>query len=543
MLDQSMNAHKVSLDTLPHDILYHIIRSISIQDMLRLQQTSTFFQTLFETRSIWSEAYRTTSLPLHAGPFPHQSTQTLKHALAKTDKVSRNWAPYAPKPKRTRTFNADRFIDARVLAGRWLMGRLIDERSIACVDMDRISKEGELMPQTVMYQCEEGMRISFHECLTTIGLDGHAITISVLHEGPRDENTPIFASSARMSRSSRRMSGSSPRMSASYEAERRPETMKIFKVTGLDGPGPALGFEFMASYPFAWDPRQGGWTCAIASRLLVIAKAAQYGDDETLYIDLESFKTYIVSLPPFRGKCFSPLFVSCATHLLVFRRAKQRLTNTVRHTDTVRNTNTTLDALALPAPNARFHHSALKISHHAQLPFDISETHVLHDPALAPWKHKSHIVLLAKVTPVNTGPNLSVVQVALTDREGNSDDSGLGSITCFVEPLFPYQSQDTIKIGDAQGSASNGSVRALRVRVNPSDFNNGTVDTFVFTLTDNADMLTDNRRCEVVQSTVMEVLRGWYGKQVVEYFDGMRGRLLWRKMYSTAANYSLVDYA
>ncbi|KAH7911295.1 hypothetical protein BJ138DRAFT_940864 [Hygrophoropsis aurantiaca] len=439
MIDEPMNARKVSLETLPHDILYHIIRSISIQDMFRLQQTSTFFRALFETRSIWSEAYRSTSLPLHAGPFPHQSTQTLKHALAKTDKVSRNWAPYTPKPTQTRSFHIDGFISIHVLARRWLIGHLDDGRSIACVDMDRASKPGELIPQAVIYQCEEGMRISFHECLTTVGLEGHTLAISVLHEGPWDEKAHMFVT---------------------CEAARRSEAMKIFKVTGLDGPGPALGFEFMASYPLAWDPMQADWTCAIAPRLLVIAKEAQCGDndDETLYIDLESFKTYTVSLPLFQGGKFFLFFVSCATHLLVFRRAEQKPIDERQPTDNVWNT--TLDTLALPVPGTGFHHCALKISHHAQFSFDISEAHVLHDPALAPWKHETRIVLLAKVSPDISGlskkkrkkkkftdPNLSVVRVALTDRDGDSDDSGIGTALKSVTLKAPHRMEACVRCG------------------------------------------------------------------------------------------------
>ncbi|KAH7920913.1 hypothetical protein BV22DRAFT_1132715 [Leucogyrophana mollusca] len=90
----SSNHSLPTLESIPIDVLYRIASFIYVMDIVRLRQVSKFLREVIEGRPIWSNAYRTTTLPRHPGPFPHQSTEMLKESLIESAKLARGWAPH-----------------------------------------------------------------------------------------------------------------------------------------------------------------------------------------------------------------------------------------------------------------------------------------------------------------------------------------------------------------------------------------------------------------------------------------------------------------
>ncbi|KAH7926014.1 hypothetical protein BV22DRAFT_973779, partial [Leucogyrophana mollusca] len=110
-----------TLENIPIDVLYRIVSFISVLDIVRLRLVSKFFWEVMEGRTVWSNAYRTTTLPRHPGPFPHQSTEMLKETLLESAKLARNWAPHEPIPTARRTLPVEGDGPHQLVLGRWLM--------------------------------------------------------------------------------------------------------------------------------------------------------------------------------------------------------------------------------------------------------------------------------------------------------------------------------------------------------------------------------------------------------------------------------------
>ncbi|KAH7914531.1 hypothetical protein BJ138DRAFT_1110460 [Hygrophoropsis aurantiaca] len=376
-----------TLDTLPLDILYRIISFTSVLDIVRFQQISKHFRELMQTGTIWRNAYRTTSLPRYPGPFPHQSAAFLRDTLVRSAKVAQNWAPNVPVPTSQRTFEGDKdYSRPCFFMNRWLMV-IDDKHSINCVDLDTAS--GVVTPP-ISYRSDEGRFIEDHWYLSTMSPEGHTLAFAIVLEMTHTHLggqvlwvAPIFILNSNIHNGGR--------------------NSKLFKLISNNGTTPI--FEFVQSYStnWPWDGRGLGVRCFIGPRLLVIA-----GGDinrKTLYIDLETFRAYSVSLPPAEIKC-SATFISCVKHLLVIRSPMPQMVDG----------HITLDVLAIPPPGTGFPSDALKLSHRGRHPGAFAHTYLLHDPVANPWLGEPHILLYA-VAQMVPGTTFSIdrIKVILSD--------------------------------------------------------------------------------------------------------------------------------
>ncbi|KAH7910326.1 hypothetical protein BJ138DRAFT_1101953 [Hygrophoropsis aurantiaca] len=474
-----------TLDTLPIDVLYHIIGFMPVLDIVRFRQTSLFFREVTGARAIWREAYRATSLPRDPGPFLHQSTATLKDSLIKSAKIARNWAPNEPIPTATRTFQDDRYYsNRRLFMGRWFMG-IQEAQHINCTDLD--SASGEVTPR-VIYSCEGGPWIKYHAYLSTTSPKGHVLKFAVVHEaGPYENNHP------------------------------RQQVIKIFRIDDDEGAVPAL--ELMRSYSISW-PYKVTVTCTIGPRLLVVA-----GDinDQPLYIDLETFQTYEVFLPPVKTE-YSQTFIPSATQLLVIR-------NTYSLDSESENNNTIIystvfNVFAIPPSGTKIAQSTLQMSHQGHHPNIINYISLLYDPCIESGQHESCMLLHAIVNEDSEKhPFRGIVRISMSP-----DNS---SIACDIQNISPMTTDDkapSLCIQFADGCS--GSSRGVQVR----DTEDGIrLDMYALTLLD------DFKVEYLVSSNVF--LGGMYTGEWVVGVDGLRGRVLLSTEGTNLDVFTVLDFA
>ncbi|KAH7907489.1 hypothetical protein BJ138DRAFT_496589 [Hygrophoropsis aurantiaca] len=142
---------------LPDEILSQIISYLPIRYILLLRQVSKHLNAITHDRSVWADAYRTSSLVRPAGPFAWQTAQMLESNIAQSTRLSLNWAPNdGAAPVRSRRKNIARYWAARtavkLVLGRWLFV-IQDQAHIVCHDLDDPSDEA---PPSVLYECNAG---------------------------------------------------------------------------------------------------------------------------------------------------------------------------------------------------------------------------------------------------------------------------------------------------------------------------------------------------------------------------------------------------
>ncbi|KAF8554039.1 hypothetical protein OG21DRAFT_1509348 [Imleria badia] len=109
---------------LPAETIYHILRFLGPQDLIRLQAVCKLFQAIIYDPAVWRTLYCTARLPLPPGPFPWQTTRFLQRALVHSARLARAWTtePLTLISKKVftgpRSIEDDRF---KWVCGRWLI--------------------------------------------------------------------------------------------------------------------------------------------------------------------------------------------------------------------------------------------------------------------------------------------------------------------------------------------------------------------------------------------------------------------------------------
>ncbi|KAH7915152.1 hypothetical protein BJ138DRAFT_1142442 [Hygrophoropsis aurantiaca] len=480
----------LTLLDLPRDVLYRIISFASVPDKLRLLQTSTFFRNMMEERPVWSDAYRMSSLPRYPGPFPHQSTKTLKKALLTSAKVAQN-SESEFVPTSTRIFKDDKqYIYHRFFLGRWYTG--IDcRRRINCVDLD--TARGEVIP-TVIYRCDDGFYIIDYACLSTTSLEGYTTAFAVVLEA-------------------KEVSWEEHPFGLNHPTQ---QVIKLLKIANLDGP--VLSLELIRTYP-AFYSHSVKMMCAIGPRLLVVAGDSQLDQDKWLYIDLETFKPYQISLPPV-GVQYRTSFICCTAHLLVIRSPYRPNSAGTNHT--------IFNAFAIPASGSDPQRDALKMTHHCQHPNIFAHISLLHDPTMDSWRREPRILLLANISDIShTSTFLGVVRLHLSEDR---------TIMCNIQNLYPRRySEDFITFT----RELRGSNRGLNAR-HTDDGMGVELDWHEVTLSEPDGLRSE---VQVTHSIKKNFLSGWQGNEWVEGIDAPSGRVLFRDEDESPYVYKLVEFA
>ncbi|KAH7928048.1 hypothetical protein BV22DRAFT_1117780 [Leucogyrophana mollusca] len=321
-------------ERIPLDVLYRIIYFVSVQDIIRLRQVSKFLQEITEARSIWSNAYRTTSLARRLGPFPHQSTATLKDLLFQSAKIACNWAPNIPRPTAKHPIEVKQGDCCHsLLLGRWLM--FVDESrtQIRCFDLDSADRD---CASSIVYN-NNGTPISDFHSVSTTSVGGHDLALVIVRERP----------------------GTSM------------DRIKILKVLGHEGP--LISFEPAQTYSISW--KSTSLRSVIGPRLLVISgEQLVICPKEVLYVDLATYQTYKMTftVPVEHYIPTHVSFISCATHLLVLR----------SFLTTDNTSHTIIDVFPLASANMAPKPGSLDPSHSGEWPSYFNGTHLLCDPSL-----------------------------------------------------------------------------------------------------------------------------------------------------------------
>ncbi|KAH7915943.1 hypothetical protein BJ138DRAFT_827979 [Hygrophoropsis aurantiaca] len=463
----------LTLDSIPIEVLWYIISFISVFDIIRLQKVSKFFKDVTEVDIIWRNAYRTTSLPRCPGPFPHQSTETLKNALVQSARLTCNWADpkSAPRPTSRRNIDSqegDKQHD--LLFGRWLMYIDKAQTQVKCVDLDVTNCED--IP-VVVYRST--VKIRNFSCLATTTLDGQTSAFAIVLER---RHQPVNSSA----------------------------TIKLFKLSGYLGP--ALSFELAESYPIDW--RSNAMQATIGPRLLVISgiRPWMYSND-VLYVDLDTFSTYSVALPPMTpGNAVQNVqFIPCAAHLLVL------------HTLTVRGSHppSLFEAFSIPAAHEGPKPTSLALTHRSLYHNpSYSDVVLLHDPVVAPWIGEASICLAVTTTPsVRDQETTEEVQSVVRLFLSNDSSTSPGTITCETQDLFSYPSWGRCF---CFSSSSNGAGRGIRFALS-APWGDPFCELQAITLAVEGP--------SQVSHTVLSIDTHHIATEREMLYDGYRGRLLW----------------
>ncbi|KZT21435.1 hypothetical protein NEOLEDRAFT_1128812 [Neolentinus lepideus HHB14362 ss-1] len=132
----------VSFDTLPHDILYHIISFLSPLDTYRLRQVNTIFYDLTHHRQIWTNAYLRTSLPIPKDPVLTKSTKQLEVELRRAAKLDDAFNQGSLRPilrNRIDDWNGPggrNHVWCNLVKGRWLIVCRWQSKYVKCYDLD-----------------------------------------------------------------------------------------------------------------------------------------------------------------------------------------------------------------------------------------------------------------------------------------------------------------------------------------------------------------------------------------------------------------------
>ncbi|KAH7912356.1 hypothetical protein BJ138DRAFT_1148525 [Hygrophoropsis aurantiaca] len=164
-------------EDLPFDVLREIISYLPIRNTLHLRQVSKHLQQITRERSIWSHAYRASSLVRPQGPFPWQTAAALESILVRSARLALNWPPNpdaAPVRSRVINIGEDKF-GFQLVYGRWLLVLNDERQSILCFDLDRseISAVDDEEPFSILYKHEtEESFINSLSCVTPISNEG-----------------------------------------------------------------------------------------------------------------------------------------------------------------------------------------------------------------------------------------------------------------------------------------------------------------------------------------------------------------------------------
>ncbi|KAH7904279.1 hypothetical protein BJ138DRAFT_938571 [Hygrophoropsis aurantiaca] len=141
--------------TLPDEIFCNIIEYLPIRCILLLRRVSKHLNAITYERSIWTYAYRTSSLVRPPGPFAWQTTHTLESSLIQSARMSLNWPPNDnAAPIRSRRIIKISGHSRKLVLGRWLFTSH-DFVRILCYDLDRTDSSSIEEPCAILYECRE----------------------------------------------------------------------------------------------------------------------------------------------------------------------------------------------------------------------------------------------------------------------------------------------------------------------------------------------------------------------------------------------------
>ncbi|KAH0834235.1 hypothetical protein J3R83DRAFT_11552 [Lanmaoa asiatica] len=112
------------ITALPLETIYHILRFVGPQDLIRLQTVSKFFRAIIQDPALWRTIYSTTRLPLPPGPFPWQSIRFLQRTLVHSARLANTWTTEPLTLISCKTYTGPPWIgDDRFqwVRGRWLI--------------------------------------------------------------------------------------------------------------------------------------------------------------------------------------------------------------------------------------------------------------------------------------------------------------------------------------------------------------------------------------------------------------------------------------
>ncbi|KIJ15950.1 hypothetical protein PAXINDRAFT_99301 [Paxillus involutus ATCC 200175] len=179
------------LGQLPIDVLYEILRSLSIQDIVRLQRVSNRFYEITQERIVWANAYHSTILPCPSGPYASQDATSLKRQLIHSTKLEKNWPRrrvastpklniagstasrdaharredpatrvYSPTSIRRFTLPIPRPLALTAITGRWIV--VVTGTGIWCIDLE--AEEAQLGGTSEDYVVRP---VELHKCVDT----------------------------------------------------------------------------------------------------------------------------------------------------------------------------------------------------------------------------------------------------------------------------------------------------------------------------------------------------------------------------------------
>ncbi|KAH7907054.1 hypothetical protein BJ138DRAFT_1161070 [Hygrophoropsis aurantiaca] len=157
------------LQDLPSEVICKIIGYLPIQNTVLLRRVSKRLRQVTYDRSIWAQAYRTSSLLRPSGPFTWQTSQILESYLVRSTRLSLNWSPNpGAVPVRSRPINTGKPGEGPkyLLCSRWLLVQK-GPNQILCYDWDRAEQpmSQDEQPYSILYECPENDgSITFLDC-------------------------------------------------------------------------------------------------------------------------------------------------------------------------------------------------------------------------------------------------------------------------------------------------------------------------------------------------------------------------------------------
>ncbi|KAH7921856.1 hypothetical protein BV22DRAFT_1131907 [Leucogyrophana mollusca] len=295
----------ITLAQLPIDILYNIFPQLELVDLVRLQQVSKLFLQTIQTRTVWFNAYRTSSLPRPPGPYEWQSTTYLRTTLITSAKADRHWPPHAgsrvPSARTLRIPNrwsATEAPDRRwhdslrliLLLGRWLVlpvaaGSREEENVISCYDLDAASGRFE---ELVVYRAPPGVQIFRVRGAAVIAADGPFAFI-------------VF-----------------------IERSKRGATLKAYRIVGMEWEDlrSKVTFELVLEIPGIPCSDRGSSDVTISPRALVIVNQGETDyRNNTWIMDIRTYRLSRLALPD-RAAIYSPQIYLSTTHVVAFLQLK-----------------------------------------------------------------------------------------------------------------------------------------------------------------------------------------------------------------------------
>ncbi|KDQ61502.1 hypothetical protein JAAARDRAFT_30951 [Jaapia argillacea MUCL 33604] len=123
------------LDTLIGDLLFIVLSYLSPRDILTLRKTCRSLRQATLDRSVWANAYRTSTYLRPAGPLESQSRQELEKNLIRAEKLDENWtASASPVSRRSIDTGTGNPFSMSLAQGRYLF--VGDSKGLRCYDLD-----------------------------------------------------------------------------------------------------------------------------------------------------------------------------------------------------------------------------------------------------------------------------------------------------------------------------------------------------------------------------------------------------------------------